>query len=273
MKLIKIFIVSFILIFSIKLNGQQSKSDHQRRALAIEKRIFSSDDDRVTNLLLLQKGLVLKKAEKPIQSIMTFERIHYKQCNPQIGFKAVYNLALLNYSQNKFDAASRYLSDLNFYFDKPDTSKKVLLLKVLVDNVQGNYEGAKQALKKYSVLCRCNLNIDSVYQFENYLKYPDKAKKLSGLLPGLGQFYAGKPWQGINSLMLNALSLGYAAYCLFNKMYASGVFTGLNLFVAFYSGGKRNAYSITKGIKATEIKNLNYFLIKWSNNCNNFGNK
>lgn len=269
----KILGVSFILIFSIKIYGQNLTSRWQRKSLVIEKKIFLAKNDTLINKLLLQKAMILKNAGHQVRAIQTFERIPYQHCRPEIGFEAAFNLAMLNYSINEFDAVSQYLSDMDFYFDKTDTSNRVLFLKVLTYNVQEKYNQARKALKKYSSQSDCSVNIDSLYRFEQQLKDPAKARRLSGFLPGLGQFYAGKPWQGINSLMLNSLSLGYATYCGLNKMYASSVFTGLNLFMAFYSGGKRNAYSIVNNQKANEIKKLNSFLIIWSNNCSVSENK
>ncbi|MGM0612021.1 MAG: hypothetical protein ACQESM_00780 [Bacteroidota bacterium] len=234
----------------------------------MEKKIFEAREANLKNQLIIEKANVFKEAGYANAAIKTFDRVSYTIAEEEVAFEALYNLAMLNYSQNNFETAAKNLSYIEFYIPDYTVKPQVLFLKVLVHNVMEEFKIARQNLKQYSQYCEKNINVDSVYEFVHEMQEPNKAKRLSGYLPGLGQFYAGKPWKGINSFLLNAGFLGYTAYCVYNKLYVSSVFSGLEFLISFYTGGKRNAKSIVQEKNAQSIQELNHFLIKWSESCN-----
>lgn len=262
-----IFLCSLITTADAQETKEKDSGHTKQKALMLEKKIFNAQKTRRQNQLILEKANVLKEAGFTNDARKAFARISYKEAKDEYAFVAMYNLALLNYSQNNFDQAARYLSNIEFYIPDYADKPKVLLLNVLVHNVKEKFDIARESLEQYVKGCKEDLDIDSVYSFKAKMKEPAKAKRLSGYIPGLGQFYAGKPWKGINSFLLNAGFLGYATYCGFNKLFFSAVFTGLEFFASFYSGGKRNAQSIVRKENTQYIKNLNHFLIKWSESC------
>ncbi len=66
---------------------------------------------------------------------------------------------------------------------------------------------------------------------------PRRAALLSTFLPGSGQMYAGKTGEGLGSLSLQLVSLGWGAYNFYTGYYVTALFTGGGLFQAFYFGG------------------------------------
>ncbi|MCF8218233.1 MAG: hypothetical protein K9J21_04555 [Bacteroidales bacterium] len=274
MRLINVFAMISILICSlgVEANAQnplvKQPDSIKQKVLLLEKEIFEAKDLHHKNKLIIKKAYVLKDAGSVNAAIKTFDRVPYTIAKEELAFEALYNLALLYYSQNKYEPASQYLSYIDFYIPEYTNQPKVIFLNVLVHNVLEEFKGAKNSLEHYSKYCDKNINVDSIYKTLTTMKQPEKAKRLSGYMPGLGQFYAGKPWKGINSFLLNAGFLGYAGYCVYHKRYVTSVFSGLEFFVSFYTGGKRNAYSIVQKQNARTIQNLNHFLIEWSESCN-----
>lgn len=67
-------------------------------------------------------------------------------------------------------------------------------------------------------------------------KSPQVAGILSGIVPGAGHLYAGKPWQAVTAFVLNGLFLAGAAYAFHEKLEVAG---GILLFfeTGWYLGG------------------------------------
>ncbi|MFW6224080.1 MAG: hypothetical protein ACOC4R_00320 [Bacteroidota bacterium] len=266
MKLIRICVAGCILVFSSALLSAQP--DVERKALLLEKEIFSADNDSVKDNLLLEKGLLLKKSGRPGEALFSLQRIGYKTADPDFAFRVLYNMALLSYAESKFESADFYLNEIRFYSDTKINNKEFLFLETLVKNITGEFEQARNSLSAYQQACGCSLNIDSLYSSTTRLKDPDKARSRSGLIPGLGQIYTGYAWKGVNSFLLNASFLGLVTVCINNQLYLTAAFSGLNLFAGFYRGGKRNAEHLARRRNAETIDSLNSFLLRWSENCN-----
>lgn len=76
-------------------------------------------------------------------------------------------------------------------------------------------------------------------------KSPQVAGILSGIVPGAGHLYAGKPWQAVTAFALNGLFLAGAAYAIHEKLEVTG---GILLFfeTGWYLGG---IYSATEAAR------------------------
>lgn len=77
-------------------------------------------------------------------------------------------------------------------------------------------------------------------------KSPEKARKLSAFLPGLGETYAGYPLKGFTSLVLNGGFLFFGAYNVYTGYYITGGVFGIFPFLRFYSGGKKLSYTLAE---------------------------
>jgi tetratricopeptide (TPR) repeat protein len=71
-------------------------------------------------------------------------------------------------------------------------------------------------------------------------KSPQVAGILSGLLPGAGHLYAGKPWQALTAFALNSVFLAGAAYAFHEKLEATGAIL-LFFEAGWYLGGIQSA--------------------------------
>lgn len=104
------------------------------------------------------------------------------------------------------------------------------------------WQKSKEHLKKY-LGPDYAVSIDSLFVSIDDIKVknPEKAEKMSYIIPGSGQIYAGKTFRGITSFLLNGGLLCFSAVSFWNGFYFSGTFTGASLLFVFYSGGARHA--------------------------------
>lgn len=72
------------------------------------------------------------------------------------------------------------------------------------------------------------------------LKSPQVAGLLSGILPGAGHLYAGKPWQALTAFALNSVFLAGAAYAFHERLEATGAIL-LFFETGWYLGGISSA--------------------------------
>ena len=71
-------------------------------------------------------------------------------------------------------------------------------------------------------------------------KSPQVAGILSGMLPGAGHLYAGKPWQALTAFALNGVFLAGAAYAFHERLEATGAIV-LFFEAGWYLGGINSA--------------------------------
>jgi len=109
--------------------------------------------------------------------------------------------------------------------------------------------------KKYFSLCineNTRFALDSLFLDKKLISpSPKKARILSMIFPGLGQFYAGNIKQGINSMILTTglFAIGIYSSVTIDPLY--GIVTVLPWFQRYYQGGYTNAekFALTKRTK------------------------
>lgn len=82
-------------------------------------------------------------------------------------------------------------------------------------------------------------------------KSPLTASVLSGILPGAGHLYAGKPWQALTAFLLNGAFLTGAVYALHDRLYVTGAIL-LFFETGWYLGGISSAMEATRAANRTE---------------------
>jgi TM2 domain-containing membrane protein YozV len=118
--------------------------------------------------------------------------------------------------------------------------KEIRLLEILSLHELSRWEEAQILAKDWATLYAPTIDVEKTYSKKPPFKKVERAKLLSTIVPGLGQVYAGYPFQGLSSLLLQSASLGFGVYSVVNEYYLSGFFTGAGLFQAFYFGGIRH---------------------------------
>jgi tetratricopeptide (TPR) repeat protein len=82
-------------------------------------------------------------------------------------------------------------------------------------------------------------------------KSPQMAGILSGVLPGAGHLYAGKPWQALTAFTLNGVFLGSAAYAFHERLHITGAIL-LFFETGWYIGGIASAMEATRVANRTQ---------------------
>jgi len=85
------------------------------------------------------------------------------------------------------------------------------------------------------------------------LKSPRVAGILSGMLPGAGHLYAGKPLQALTAFVLNGLFLAGAAYAFHEKLEATGAIL-LFFEAGWYLGGINSAMDAARHVNQQQQK-------------------
>lgn len=130
--------------------------------------------------------------------------------------------------------------------------REAILLQLLCYNNLLQWNEAEMLLHNNSkllfgndtvALCRF---VDETYNQSPKIKNPDKAQLLSHILPGAGQFYAGKIGEGLLSFSLQAAVLGLTGYGIYKQYYITSYLAGFGVFQKFYFGGGTRASFLTK---------------------------
>lgn len=157
-----------------------------------------------------------------------------------------------------FDCAERLNHMQSEDLDGP-TRDLISYQKLYVDIVLRRPVNEKRSLEIVTPLLRKKakalLKRDSAFH-ELKLKNPVLAGVLSGVLPGAGQLYNGRPWDALLALSFSAAFAGgaYYAYAEMDNIPLS-VLSGI-LFLGFYAGNITNAVTDSQRINAKAYANF-----------------
>ena len=118
--------------------------------------------------------------------------------------------------------------------------QEFVTMKLYALNEVGKWQECKDAILKLCPLTD-STRINEIKQLPVSYKYkkPERARHMSAILPGLGEVYAGYPFKGLTSLVVNAAFLAFGGYNFYYSYYVTGAVAGVFPFLRFYSGGKR----------------------------------
>lgn len=241
MRLLKICI--WLCAITLNINAQPNSSND--KLLEFEYKFYSSNSIEEMNLLLLEKYFFLKNDGSIKEAYNSINRINEQILNDSAKFIYLYEYSLIAYLNNMYPESDLSLQKL-FYFYKNDSRLNLVLpLAVLINNENGKWADAKSFLKQYVIYNNLRINVDSLYQTIELFK-PKKAStaiKLSTLMPGSGQFYAGEGLHGVLNAGLILSFLTWGAYNAINAYYSTALFSGFFVAYTFYQGGI--AYSVS----------------------------
>ncbi len=157
-----------------------------------------------------------------------------------------YELALAQYMTEDYQDALNTLENCVIMLSEENTATGSLLtLKALCHNQLFQFDEGERTLIQLQQLVpeeQAILYAKAIKKYEDTPKYkdPEKARHLS-LLPGLGQVYTGKVFEGGISFLLNASALGFGAWQVYSGYYFTGYVVGVTLLQKFHSGGQHRA--------------------------------
>jgi tetratricopeptide (TPR) repeat protein len=245
----KYYLIFIFLCVPFITNGQFAVADSlyqlgksQYASLEYERVVFSNEDPTIKNRALLQKAYCLKALGDHTGAHKTLQRANYYISQDSLNFEMRYELALNAYLSGDFNTALAQLVQIEYFF-KDNGYNDVSYLHILTLNELTRWDEAKEKYKQYASINTVSITADEAYYFldKPRLKKPDKAEKISYVLPGVGQMYAGYPVKGIVSSLIQLSLMGFGAYSLYEGYFFTGALTGVGLFWSFYTGGARNA--------------------------------
>lgn len=239
---------------SLYLSGNYDKA-----ALAYERIIFLSRSDYERYKALLFKSYCYKKEQLYNNALKTLQRCNYLNINDSIRYTLYKESVLIAFLDGNYPDAESTLNLLNH--SNIDSSKQYeyLYLGILTLNELQEWDEAAGLLKKY--MNHKNLDPESKENKSLFVKpkllNSKTAKTLSFILPGSGQIYSGKLFRGLSSIILNGSAITYSILSVEKGFYLSGIFTGFNLFMMFYTGGSRYAEYIANKENAKRVAAYN----------------
>jgi len=173
---------------------------------------------------------------------------------------------LEKYPKSKLKDATHYQIGWSYFLEETHEKAKEEFKKV------GTPAGGGSTLKSHA-----NKMIEEIDQWEEHpRRSPFLAGTLSAIVPGSGQWYTGRFWDGLSALVLNGI-FAYGIYKTFDaKLYpASGILIFFGL--GFYGGNiffaVLGAHKFNRNIKESQwqrLKNRHRLHLEWRGNSLNF---
>jgi len=117
----------------------------------------------------------------------------------------------------------------------------LIVLKILSLNELQRWKEAAETYRSFIAQMHLAAPPPDLYAHIPHLKDVNKAQWLSQFIPGAGQFYVGKPLDGVISLVVQAAGVYFAVLSFEQHYYISAWLIGAALFGAFHLGGVRRA--------------------------------
>ncbi len=204
---------------------------------------MNADAYRVTANELLYKKIQCQKYLKRFEEAwQTAQRFNLNEPNDTLHYKLRYEVALAGYLSQHYGEAHGQILQTRFYIRDSTLFLGLDVLEILALNELDRWVESKELFRKYAARNQLKIDIEELYSFlRKKPKSPEKAQLLSFIMPGVGQMYAGFPTEGLISVGLQTLALGFGVYHVWHRYYLIGFFTGAGMFQAFYFGGARRA--------------------------------
>jgi hypothetical protein len=231
------YLITIILLLAIAQSEAQVADSLSVKLLNQEMIFWQAQSDSVRFYALLNKAGINRAAGAYDGAINELYRAE-KYCHGQDQLAEMNYAKMVNYFlADQYSFCSEItLDSINTvkHFSEYTTMKLYSLLEIK------EWERCKKELIK---LCNSTdtAKISEIKQFPTTYNYkdPEKCRRMSSVLPGLGEVYAGYPFKGITSFILNGGFLFFAGYNFYAGYYITGVVSGLYPFIKFHSGGKR----------------------------------
>lgn len=234
------YIISIVVIF-INTHAKSQLKTHGFSDLLLnyEFTIWSSSNDSLIFNTLIKKASLYTNERLYNSALSQLERA-------DVFCKSSIHNTILRYEKLKvyfFASKYNYVVDIFLSEDELQSinkSSEYTKMKLFALNEQEKWSDCKSLLITYCKNCDSSLiNMIKELPVKYEYKSPEKCKRQSAFLPGLGQTTAGYPFKGITSLSIQAGLITFVAYNIHVGFYIAGVVSGVIPLLKFYAGGKR----------------------------------
>jgi TolA-binding protein len=226
-------------------NHLYDKQDYYRALTEYQRFIFLFPEDHRNDQAKLQIGRCYRREGKTDRAFSYLIRLYHARVEDPVGPEALLEMIEIRKEQGRYPRAIYWTKQfIERYPDYRELDTLYLSLAWLqIDS--GKYESAMATLERIQpdskYYPRARSLRQALYQREEKGKRsPVMAGVLSGVLPGSGHLYAGRPGQAASSFLLNALFITGAVLAFEND---SPVLGGILVFfeAGWYVGGIRSA--------------------------------
>jgi tetratricopeptide (TPR) repeat protein len=242
-------------------------ADYQQAGIWYDKAAYLSVDNMQKTHALMRKGDCYLMRSNYAAAEQCLSRITYYGLNDSMQYAARYKTALSAYLNSSFENAESQILQLKAFVTDTVLSVNAYPLYALILNENNRWTEAKEVLLQYisssgsSAVQKQQMKqeVEKLYAGSSIprLKDVEKAKKLSSIIPGTGQIYAGYWGEGILSVTLQAVGLGITGLGIWKHYYASGVLIGFSFFQRFYMGGITRTEFLAQKKNYTLKRNFN----------------
>lgn len=230
-----------------------------------ERIAYLSDDLKTRQKAIFEKALIFKERGDYSKAVNTIERINIRNAKDPLFAKKAYQQALCQYMAGSYQDAIGTIDLYNSMLAGDiQLKQKLLKLKIFSYNHLFEFQKARETLdelKKHADADFPSSRIESLYDEAPNYKNPEKAKYLS-ILPGLGQAYSGKIFEGSINFLLNASALGFGVWQVYSGYYFTGYVVGVTLLQKFHSGGQHRAQILAEEKNRENALEFNVKVVK-----------
>lgn len=267
--MILLLIISAKILFPQSgLQNQWAKADslynHENYFDAITefKRLLFFDSNKVYTFKANEMiGMCYKEGAKLSDAILYFNYVKLSAKNDEQIFNSELNIIKANILRRTTSNAIKLLDSLESDSRFKDRTQKIYYWKGWAYIFSNDWENASKEFGKINENHPLKILADKVISEEYSV---DKAKILSIIIPGAGQFYTGNIVSGILSLGWNVLWGYITVNSIIEHRVLDGIFVGDLLWLRFYLGNLQNAGKFAEQ-KNAEIHNkaLDYLQYKY----------
>lgn len=224
--------------------------------IELEKRIFHTKDVSEIDSLLFVKAGIYKSTEQFDLALRTLDRISFTR-GSGLEVDIINERILINYLTDNHINAQNLLIEGEFIegYKKSEMTRIIEILNYV------SLEQFAEAEKALHFLIQDSSRVEAIFDIKK-LKNPNLAFTLSFIVPGSGQMYAGKVFNGLVSLSVQS-ALFYTGV---NGLYRGYPFTesipSIALFQGFYFGGAEYAKEIAINRNEKIVDDLSTYILR-----------
>lgn len=226
-------------------NALQKAGSYNAAITEYKRHLYFSNEDDQTAEINRQIGLCYRSLGNWTNATcMLHKAIDWQESD---SLRSIYylDLAVTHIASGNYSAAELRLSRLSSFTQYNSVRQRASFLLLVAYVYQGKWDACHKALDSGLALWEDKSTTSNILSLlkesTKSKKSPSKAKWLSTFIPGLGQLYAGHPFQALNAAGLNA----FFGYYLYDQITSNGSVLDFSYwliaFHRFWSGNRNKA--------------------------------
>ncbi len=243
------------------------KGEYFHASIEFERAVFYQTDLVKIAYSQYYKSLCYKNMGQTERALDQLQSINVFKLPDTLFFKIKYEQALNNFLSGNHTQSIWNINDIKSRINDSLLLIQIVPLNILCLNADRNWEEAGRLLRYLIKVSTADSvkraevlrEADSQYLKRNLPEFRSekKAETLSRFVPGSGQIYCGKVFEGSFNFLMNASLLGFSLYEFYTKYYFAGYVAGLTLFNKTYHGGMHRASYLAREKNNESISGFN----------------